>query len=79
MIPTEKKLTYATLTNDQKEWIDHEYSWSVRFGKSDACHIAACIAHAYMMNVDNKSQRAESEAFSAVLTYLVWQKKVKVN
>jgi hypothetical protein len=67
-------IAYATLTNEQKTFIDSEYSWLK--GKSDPCHIAACISNKMQTR---GNEYTKSNAFAAVLTYLVWVKHVSVN
>jgi hypothetical protein len=76
MVHAEKrdKMTYATLTNEQKAHIRKEWEWLNN--KSDPCHIAACIAEGM---TEGRNQRIKSNAFAAVLTFLVWQEKVSVT
>jgi hypothetical protein len=67
-------INYGTLTNAQKEYIHNEFE-RIK-DKTSVCHAAACISDSM---TDKSNSRIKSNAFAAVLTYLVWQERVNVN
>ena len=70
-------MDYATLTNEQKEFIDDRWTWY--HDKTTVPHAAACIAHDYLAATRTRwTARMESRSFAAVFTYLAWQRKIAV-
>jgi hypothetical protein len=71
-------MNYATLTNEQKEFIAHKWKWYCT--RTTVPHAAACIAHDYLCETRTRwNARIESNSFAAVLTFLVWQEKNQVT
>lgn len=67
-------MNYATLTNEQKEFIEKEFEFMK--DKTTIPHAAACIAHSYLEATKKRwSARTESNAFAAVFTFIGWQLK----
>ena len=64
-------MTYATLTNTQKEAIKKHYNQIKHM--SSMSHVAAIIADSMTIG---QNQRNKSNAFAAVYTYIGWQLKV---
>ena len=63
-------MTYATLTNTQKETIEKQYNQIKHM--STLSHVAAIIADSM---TTGQNARNKSNAFAAVYTYIGWQLK----
>ena len=63
-------MTYATLTNTQKEAIEKQYNQIKHM--STLSHVAAIIADSM---TTGQNARNKSNAFAAVYTYIGWQLK----
>ena len=66
-------MTYATLTNEQKQSIQKQYEQIAHM--TSLSHAAAIIADSM---TSGKNQRVKSNAFAAVYTFIGWQLKAAV-